>query len=58
MEEKLYFVIESKGSINRGDLRPVEEGKIKCAKEHFTALNTEVVFEEYDDVNKFLGNIE
>lgn len=56
-EEKLYFVIESKGNISKAELRPIEDGKIKCAKEHFKALNTEVVFEEYDDVNKFLDNI-
>lgn len=56
-EEKLYFVIESKGSIAKGDLRPIEREKIKCAKKHFKSLNTEVVFEEHDDVNEFLNNL-
>ena len=44
-EEKLYFVVESKGSIKFEDLRPVEQGKIICGKKHFEAINPEVKFE-------------
>ena len=36
--ERLYFVVETKGSLFDGDLRSVERGKIKCGKEHFNAL--------------------
>lgn len=57
-EEKLYFVVESKGSVAIGDLRRLEEKKIECAKQHFDALNTDVTFEAHDNVNRFLGNIE
>lgn len=36
--ERLYLVVETKGSLFTGDLRYVEEGKITCGKEHFRAL--------------------
>lgn len=42
-EEKLYFVVESKGTTLFGDLRPKEQGKIDCGKKHFKALNTEMI---------------
>lgn len=37
-EEKLYFIIETKGSTNFMQLRTEEQAKIKCGKEHFKAL--------------------
>jgi type III restriction enzyme len=37
-EERLYFVVETKGSLFSDDLRDVEAGKIACGKEHFSAL--------------------
>lgn len=42
-EEKLYFVVESKGTTLFGDLRPKEQGKIDCGKKHFKALDTEMI---------------
>lgn len=39
-EEKLYFVIETKGSESEDLLRPNESKKIRCGKKHFEALNT------------------
>jgi type III restriction enzyme len=42
--EKLYFVIETKGSTRLEGLRGDEENKIKCGAEHFAALNNGVVF--------------
>ena len=36
--ERLYFVVETKGGLFSDALRPIEEGKIKCGKAHFTAL--------------------
>jgi|LSQX01.3.fsa_nt_gb type III restriction enzyme len=41
-EEKLYFVLETKGSTNDLDLRGRERLKIRCGKEHFKALENEV----------------
>ena len=36
--ERLYFVVETKGSLFTDDLRDREGAKIKCGKKHFTAL--------------------
>jgi len=55
-EKKLYFVVESKGSIFTDELRPVEKGKIECGKEHFEALNTNVNFKVANDFET-LSNI-
>ena len=37
-DEKLYFVVESKGSISDEFLRPAEKAKIDCGRQHFKAL--------------------
>jgi type III restriction enzyme len=37
-EEKLYFVVETKGSLFDEDLRDKESAKIKCGKAHFESL--------------------
>ena len=37
-EERLYFVVETKGSQFLGDLRITEGAKIECGKAHFNAL--------------------
>ncbi len=34
----IYFVVETKGSNDVADLRPVEAAKIECAKRHFESL--------------------
>jgi type III restriction enzyme len=36
--EKLFFVVESKGSMGYDFLRPAEQGKIECGKKHFEEL--------------------
>jgi type III restriction enzyme len=36
--ERVYFVVETKGSLFKDDLRGTEGGKIECGKAHFTAL--------------------
>lgn len=38
-EEKLYFVLETKGSTSFMDLRTREQLKIHCGRKHFEALN-------------------
>ena len=40
-QEKLYFVVETKGSNWWDDLRHKEGAKIKCAEKHFQILDTE-----------------
>ena len=37
--ERLYFVVETKGSLFLGDLRIPESAKIRCGQAHFDALN-------------------
>ena len=37
--ERLYFVVETKGSPLAADLRGVERAKITCGKAHFEALS-------------------
>ena len=36
--ERLYFVVETKGSLFDDDLRPVEQAKIDCGTAHFSLL--------------------
>ena len=36
--ERLYFVVETKGSLFTDDIRDMESGKIECGKAHFNAL--------------------
>ncbi|MDF1543232.1 MAG: DEAD/DEAH box helicase family protein [Anaerosomatales bacterium] len=43
-EERLYFVVESKGSLLTGELRIHEQAKIDCGKAHFAALGSDVSF--------------
>ena len=43
-EKRLYFVIETKGSLLTGDLRATEQAKIDCGRAHFKALGTGVGF--------------
>lgn len=43
-EERLYFVVGSKGSLFSEDLRGTEEAKIKCGKKHFETIAPNVEF--------------
>ncbi|QOR85492.1 DEAD/DEAH box helicase family protein [Geobacillus stearothermophilus] len=43
-EEKLYFVLETKGQEWEGDLRPGESAKIEFARKHFEAIGTDIEF--------------
>ncbi len=45
-EQKLYFVLETKGSSDLFNLREIEKMKIHCGKEHFNALNDNIEFPE------------
>jgi len=49
-KDKLYFVVETKGSLFTDALRPTEQAKINCGKEHFKALGNDV---EFTVTNKF-----
>lgn len=47
-ERKMYFVVETKGSINPDSLRKSEKDKIKCGKKHFKVLDNGVELELAD----------
>ncbi len=54
-EEKLFFVVETKGGLFGESLKPTEKGKIECAEKHFDALGEEVGFfpaVTYDNVKE------
>lgn len=55
----IYFVAETKGTMNTMQLRPIEHSKIICAKEHFKAIAAEdVVFHHvtsWDDLKSLIG---
>lgn len=57
-ESKLYFVVETKGNINKADLRSSEWNKIRCGQKHFSDLGDEVAtYTAVDDYNEFIGSI-
>lgn len=47
----IYFVAETKGSMNSMQLRLIEKSKIHCAREHFKAISNGEVF--YDVVDSY-----
>ena len=60
--EKLYFVVETKGSTWWDDLRHLEGAKIKCGEKHFDAIakNTKnpVQYIKAKDVDGMMGYVE
>lgn len=51
----IYFVAETKGSMDSMQLRLIEESKIHCAREHFKAIsNGDVVYEVVDSYKTLL----
>ena len=51
----IYFVTETKGSMNSMQLRLIEESKIHCAREHFKAIsNGEVVYDVVDSYQSLM----
>lgn len=54
-EEKLYFVLETKGTDVEEFLRPEEQAKIQFARKHFEAINAGVIIEgPENDVSNFM----
>lgn len=56
-EEKLYFVVETKGSLFEEDRRETENLKIKCGKEHFKAIDTGIDFKVAHSFENFFEKI-
>lgn len=54
----IYFVAETKGSMNSMQLRLIEESKIHCAREHFKAIsNGEIVYDVVDSYKTLLDMV-
>ena len=49
--EYIYFIAETKGSMNSMELREIEKAKIECAKKHFACLSNSDV--KYDVVDSY-----
>ena len=54
---KLYFVVETKGSIEGKDLRPKEQAKIRCGEKHFAALGNDAKFMKADSFQRFTERV-
>ena len=58
-DDRLYFVVETKGSAVLSDLRPAESMKVACGKAHFDALREAgssaqyVVAGDFDDFTQY-----
>ena len=50
--QKLYFIVETKGSDLFTALRVNEKGKIKCGIEHFDAIDKDIKFRTVDKFDK------
>lgn len=58
VENKVYFVVETKGTEIFGDLRPAEQDKIRCARKHFAVVAPEVIVAApVKDGKKWLSNL-
>ena len=54
----IYFVAETKGSMNSMQLRLIEESKIHCAREHFKAIsNGKVIYDVVDSYQTLLQEV-
>lgn len=52
----IYFVAETKGTMESLDLRPIEQAKIKCAKRLFNEISTDnVKYHEVDSYQSLLN---
>lgn len=56
-QEKLYFVVETKGSLLFDMLRPAEQAKIDCGQKHFNALGEKVGFAVADRFETFMDKV-
>lgn len=59
MVKHIYFVAETKGSMNSLELRGIENAKIACARKHFNAISSDNVkydvVENYETLLKLVG---
>ena len=54
----IYFVAETKGTMDSLNLRPIEKAKIDCAKKLFTTLsNGMVTYDHVDDFQQLMNKV-
>lgn len=51
-KDKLYFIVETKGSIVEEHLRPIEFAKIRCGERHFDAIETGIEFKKAEELRE------
>jgi len=56
-EQKLYFVVETKGTLVIDALRPAEKAKIACGEKHFEALGSDVEFTVANTYESFSNKV-
>ena len=56
-EEKLYFVVESKGSSLNLDIKDIESSKIRCAEQHFGSFNSKAIVTQKANFKEFIESI-
>ena len=56
-QNKLYFVVETKGNIELGALRGNERDKIRCGRKHFEALGEDITFKAADGYEAFVESV-
>ena len=56
-QDRLYFVVETKGSLFSDALRPAEKAKIDCGREHFKALGMDIGFKVAKDFDTFVEQV-
>ena len=56
-EEKLFFVVETKSTLFSDALRPTEQAKIDCGREHFRALGHSVGFAKANNFESFVDQL-
>ena len=55
----IFFIAETKGTMESLNLRPIEQAKIKCAQKLFADLSTEdVVYHDVDSYQHLLDIME
>ena len=55
----IFFIAETKGTMESLNLRPIEQAKISCAKKLFNEMSTsKVKYHEVDSYTKLLNVIE
>ena len=54
----IYFVAETKGSMQSMQLREIEKAKIHCAREHFKAISTaDIVYDVVDSYESLMNKV-